>query len=287
MQTDRPGSSSEEFAVRLSWPKAGAAGRADAAPAPEPEPTTTAPPASGPGDDQPAAPPRPASPPAAVAPAPRPAPVTEILAPGGDGSRMSRAFVEAFDRLSDRLLDRIRSLRQDVDADLASVRSELSGLKQAVDEASDRAPLRQLKAGLDEVREDVLALRRAVLEWPALEQVAADVAAIRGDLAFLFEQAEDGSPAAAPSQVLAELREVVDRMAEEVQALGEQAKVGGLAPLVEEVGAVRDEMATIRRRLVIRSSPIDDEQLERIVDAVAARVVEELRATDGRRAKRR
>src|SRR5690606_31238835 len=114
---------------------------------------------------------------------PRPAPVTEILAPGADGSRMSRAFVEAFDRLSDRLLDRIRSLRQDVDADLASVRAEIQGLRQAVDEASDRAPLRQLKTGLDELRQDVLALRRAVLEWPALEQVANDVAAIRGDLA--------------------------------------------------------------------------------------------------------
>ena len=140
---------------------------------------------------------------------------------------------------------------------------------------------------MDEVREDLLALRRAVLEWPALEQVATDVAAIRGDLAFLFERSEDGSGAAPPSVVLGELREVVDRLAEEVQHLGEQAKVGGLGPLVEEVGAVRDEMVTIRRRLVLRSSPIDDEQLERIVSAVAARVVEELRAGDSRRAKRR
>jgi hypothetical protein len=287
MQTDRPGSSSEEFSVRLSWPTAGGGSRQVAAPD---RPQSPAPPAEGGQQPAPEAPPGPAPEPVAPTPAPlpaRPAPVTEVLAPGVEGSRMSRAFVEAFDRLSDRLLDRIRSLRQDVDADLASVRSELAGLRQAVDEAGDRAPLRQLKASLDEVREDVLALRRAVLEWPALDQVAGDVAAIRGDLAFLFDMTEDGEPAAAPSHVLGQLRAVVDNLAEEVTRLAEQAHVGALGPVLEEVASVRSELTSIRRRLVLRASPIDDEQLERIVDAVAARVVEELRSGDSRRPKRR
>jgi hypothetical protein len=214
-------------------------------------------------------------------------PVTEVLAPGGEGSRMSRAFVEAFDRLSDRLLDRIRSLRQDVDADLASVRAELAALRQAVDEAGDRGPLRQLKTAVEEVREDVVGLRRAVLEWPALEQVAEDVATIRGDLAFLFETAEDGSPAAAPSQLLGELRHVVQNLADEVERITAQPEVGALAPLLEEVATMRDELTSIRRRIGVRAPLLDDEQLERIVDAVAARVVDELRSGDGRRTKRR
>lgn len=299
MQTDRPGSSSEEFSVRLSWPKAEDAGRPGRERSRPQDGTTggAAPsdPGPGPADGGPAeadveaatAEPSPApSPPSVAVPAPRPAPVTEILAPGADGSRMSRAFVEAFDRLSDRLLDRIRSLRQDVDADLASVRAEIQGLRQAVDEASDRAPLRQLKTGLDELRQDVLALRRAVLEWPALEQVANDVAAIRGDLAFLFETTQDGSPAAAPNELLGELRAVVGNLADEVTRLADGARVSGLGPVVEEIGAMRDELSTIRRRLVLRASPIDDEQLERIVDAVAARVVAELRESEGRRKRR-
>ncbi len=61
MQTDRPGSSSEEFSVRLSWPKAGAA------------------PADAPATPEDAAPPAPApsaqpSPPTTPAAAPRPRP---------------------------------------------------------------------------------------------------------------------------------------------------------------------------------------------------------------------
>jgi hypothetical protein len=297
MQTDRPGPSSEEFSVRLSWPKAeGEARGRGAAPAPPGGGGATP---SGPGSGEPthateagepagpAAPEeeRPA-PPTASVPV-RTTPVTEVLAPGGDGTRLSRAFVEAFDRLSDRLLDRIRSLRQDVDADLASVRAELAALRQAVDEAGDQAPLRQLKAAVEEVREDVVGLRRAVLEWPALEQVAEDVAAIRGDLAFLFETSEDGSPAAAPSELLGELRGVVQRFGDEVDRLAnEQPQMGGLAPLLEEVAAMREELTSVRRRLVLRASPLDDEQLERLVDAVASRVVDELRSGE-RRAKRR
>jgi hypothetical protein len=294
METDRPGESSEEFSVRLSWPKAGAA-PADAPdrPAPAgPDPTARPAPTSPPTFTARTVLPRP-TPPAGEASklsAPVPERSTTVavpdIGPGGD-SRMGRVFVEAFDRLADRLLERLRSLRQDVDADLASVRSELQSLRQAVEDVGDRVQLRQLRATLDELRSDVVGLRRAVLEWPELEQVSADIAAVRGDLSFLFESTTDGSPAAAPSDLLAELQNVVGNLSDEVTRLStDQPQIGALAPLLEEVTSVRSELTQIRRRMVLRATPIDEEQLERIVDAVAARVVDELRA-ESRRGKRR
>jgi hypothetical protein len=299
MQTDRPGESSEEFSVRLSWPKAepapaDAPERTSEGSAPTARPAPTSPPtftartvlprptpstgASPSGESSRLSVP----PPASTSPAPPP----EVATAGGD-TRMGRVFVEAFDRLADRLLERLRSLRQDVDADLASVRSELQSLRQAVEDVGDRVQLRQLRATLDELRSDVVGLRRAVLEWPELEQVSADIAAVRGDLSFLFESTADGAAAAAPSELLGELQNVVASLSDEVTRLGtDQPQVGALAPLLEEVASLRSELTQIRRRMVLRATPIDDEQLERIVDAVAGRVVDELRA-ESRRGKRR
>jgi DNA-binding FrmR family transcriptional regulator len=142
-------------------------------------------------------------------------------------AQTGRVFVEAFDRLADRLLERIRSLRQDVDADLTSVRSELASLRQAVDAVADRVQMRHLRTTLEEVHGDVVGLRRAVLEWPELEQVAEDIAAVRGDLATLATDV-----ARLPS--------------------GPSAQVAAPGPA------------------------LDDEQLERIVDAVAERVAAKL-----------
>jgi hypothetical protein len=302
METDRPGESSEEFSVRLSWPKAGAAPAeaperpaadvpdAPARPAPSSPPTFTArtvlprptPPPSSPspgGEQSRLSAPTPAT--TSVA-----APVPDVASMGGD-TRMGRVFVEAFDRLADRLLERLRSLRQDVDADLASVRSELQSLRQAVEDVGDRVQLRQLRATLDELRSDVVGLRRAVLEWPELEQVSADIAAVRGDLSFLFESTADGTAPAAPSELLGELQHVVANLSDEVTRLAtDQPQMGALAPLMEEVAGLRGELTQIRRRMVLRATPIDDEQLERIVEAVAARVVDEL-SLESRRGKRR
>jgi len=295
MQTDRPGSSSEEFSVRLSWPKAGPppadapvrpGGEDPSGPSGPAEPAGSSPSPEGPPSQARPVPPRlTTSPPAARPPASTSvSSVPDIVSPGGDGTRMGKVFVEAFDRLADRLLERLRSLRQDVDADLASVRSELASLRQAVEDVGDRVQLRQLRATLDELRGDVVGLRRAVLEWPELEQVSSDIAAVRGDLSFLFESTADGAPASAPSELL----NVVANLADEVTRLAtDQPQVGALAPLLEEVASVRSELTQIRRRMVLRATPIDDEQLERLVAAVAARVVDELRAEGGRRAKRR
>jgi len=213
--------------------------------------------------------------------------VTEAVTAGADNTRMGRVFVEAFDRLADRLLERLRALRQDVDADLGAVRAELGSLRQAVDDVGDRVQLRQLRTTLDEVRADVAGLRRAVLEWPELEQVSSDIAAVRGDLSFIFEgMSEGGGSAQGPSELLSELQQVVANLGDEAGRVSGDTSPAALAPLVEEVAAMRSELTSIRKRMVLRSSPIDDEQLERIVSAVAERVTEELQA-EGRRSRRK
>jgi hypothetical protein len=246
--------------------------------------------AAGPG-----APSSPKPPAHAARPAPKPVAGTEVATRPPSGSstaveavtsgdnRMGRVFVDAFDRLADRLLERLRSLRQDVDADLAAVRSELSSLRQAVDDVGDRVQLRQVKASLDELRADVTGLRRAVLEWPELEQLAIDISAVRGDLAFLYETGLGGGDGMqAPSELLGELQAAVSALGERAHDPSlENPQLAVLAPLVEEVASVRSELTSIRRRMVLRASPLDDEQLEQIVSAVAARVVDELHAGDG------
>jgi len=314
MQSDRPDAGNEEFSVRLAWPKPSPAESAEdaseatapdakaAGPAPDVPPPPGArsapatPPVGAPVPGKPpagaakgptvTAKPRPAS--TEVARQPRPTSTAlEVANPAPDTTRMGRVFVEAFDRLADRLLERLRSLRQDVDADLTAVRSELSGLRQSVDDIGDRVQLRQLRTTLDELRADVTGLRRAVLEWPELEQITTDIAAVRSDLAFLYETGVGGGEGMqAPSELLAELQAVVAHLGERsLDPALDQPQLAVLAPLVEEVASVRSELTSIRRRIVLRSSPLDAEQLEQIVSAVAARVVEEL--GDGRRSRRR
>jgi hypothetical protein len=213
---------------------------------------------------------------------------TELIRPGGEGNRMGRVFVEAFDRLADRLLERLRSLRQDVDADLAAVRSELASLRQAVEDVGDRVQLRQLRATVDELRGDVTGLRRAVLEWPELEQVSADVAAMRSDLSFLFETSDGSGPGQGPTELLTELQAVVARLSEE--AARQQAVPDGgaaLAPVLEEVAALRTELTTIRKRMGVRPAGLEADQMEQLVEAVAQRVIDEMRDEAERRSRRR
>lgn len=211
----------------------------------------------------------------ARSPEPLPAP------PVPDGAPTGKAFVEAFDRLADRLLDRLRTLRQDVDADLTGVRTELAALRQAVDDLGDRSQLRTLQSTVDELRTELTALRRAVLEWPELEQVSSDIAAVRGDLAFIFESG-DGGGVAPPSHLLDELQRTTGTLSDEITRLGaELPQMSALNAVLEEVTAVRSELTQVRRRMVLRSKPLEDEQLEQIVAAVAARVVDSLADADG------
>ena len=210
--------------------------------------------------------------------------------PGTEGVPPGKAFVVAFDRLADRLLDRLRTLRQDIDADLGAVRLEVASLRQSVDDLSDRTQLRQVQTTVDEIRTELTALRRAVLEWPELEQVSSDIAAVRGDLAYIFESGEGGA-SGPPSHVLDELQRATGTLSDEITRLGsELPQISALSAVLDEVSSVRNELTQVRRRMVLRSGPLDEDQLEQIVAAVAARVVDSLGgggAVDDVRRKRR
>lgn len=296
MPEDPSNPSAEEFSVRLSWPKPGD-------PAPAAAPTTSKEPARPERAAAPAGPARPTSVPDLAdadddEPAERAEPTTgarfrrEARSPeplasmSVDGIPPGKVFVEAFDRLADRLLDRLRTLRQDVDADLSSVRTELASLRQVVEELGDRSQLRQLQGTVDELRTELGALRRAVLEWPELEQVSNDIAAVRGDLAFLFESG-DGQSVAPPSDLLGELQGAIATLSDEITRMGaELPQISAMGAVLEEVASVRSELAQVRRRMTVRSGPLDEAQLEQIVSAVAARVVDELTNADPKRRRR-
>lgn len=224
MPTDRPTPSDDDLAVRLQWPS-------DPSLAPQADrPAASAWPSGTDDDDTGAHSP-------------------EVVAIAGDPSRPGRTLIEAYDRLGDRVLERMRALREDIDADLTAVRSELASLRQAVDDVGDRVQLRQLRATLDELRSDVTGLRRAVIEWPELEQVSSDIAGLRSDMTDVV-QAVRGADAA-PS-------------------------IAALGPLVEELAELRGEVTSLRRRITLRgegSAPVLDEaQLARLADQVADRI---------------
>jgi hypothetical protein len=293
MDDDPTDSSSDEFAVRLSWPKVVVPPpeepEAEAKDAPKDAPKPAVTPRFKPAIPAARAPshlPKPAAgaaPATLRAPASAPRPAAPTSPEPGQESGVARTFVDAFDRLSDRLLDRLRVLRQDVDADLNGLRSEVAMLRQAVEDNTYGLQIRQLQTSLDEVRAEVAGLRRAVLEWPELERVADEVSAVRGDLSFLFDATSDGeSPG--PSAVVTELREVVGRLTEGIAASA-ASESGQAAFLVDEVSSIRTQLGELARRM---PAGLDDErQLDRLADAVAERLFEQLDAGGGRRSKRR
>jgi ABC-type transporter Mla subunit MlaD len=197
---------------------------------------------------------------------------------------VARTFVDAFDRLSERLLERLRTIRQDVDTDLQAVRTELNQLRQSFEDASQSVQLRQLHASLEEVRGDVEGLRRVVLEWPELDRLSDDVAAMRGDLSLLFDPARDSGDHA-PSAVLGELESTVERLAAGVGRIEEAGGARELSWLVDEVAAVRTDVHKLLKR-VRPTVRLDPEQIDLIADAVAARLRDEPDA-GGRRSRRK
>lgn len=209
--------------------------------------------------------------------------------PSASSSGGASLLLSAYDRLSDRVLERLRMLREDLDAELSGVRSEVGTLRHAVDDVADRVQLRQVRAALDGLRGDVAGLRSAVLEWPELEQLGDDVRVIRAALTGVTAADRplppdiddgDGLATVESRQELAELaalmREQVraaDQSTAEVRLLRtelvelqalvqahEAPSLSVLAPLIEEVGAVREElvevreeMAALRRRIALRA----------------------------------
>lgn len=146
--------------------------------------------------------------------------------------------------------------------ELALVRQELADLRHAMDDIADRVQLRQLRASLEELRGEVISLRRVVLEWPDLERLTTEVGALRSQLVDLAAV----SPASS--------RATVEITSEAV------------APLAEEVAALRTELVSLRRRIALRGQSTDagtdDERLERIVESVLRRLSEDT-ATPARR----
>lgn len=196
--------------------------------------------------------------------------------PTDGGSGLRRAVVDAYDRLADRILHRLRSVHDDLGADLAEVRTELTALRQTVEDLGERVQLRQLRAAVDELRSDVTGLRRVVLEWPELERVSADIAALRADMTDVVAKLSDleaGGPGSAPRvgtlaplvEEIAALREempsldgVLDELAEVKAAVARRparATAGLSDELVEELASLREEVASLRRRIPLRAAP--------------------------------
>lgn len=204
---------------------------------------------------------------------------SELVRPGPMTAGRNRFGVEAFDRLAARVLERLAGMGEDLELALTAMRSEVAELRHAVDDVASRVEMRQMKAATEELRGDVNGLRRAVLEWPELEQVSSDVAGLRADLAMLLERKD-------PAEVLGQIdtAELVGR--EELAELlarkpdtDDRPTVAALAPLVEEVAAVRSELATVRRRMSVKAKPDDLTLTEGQIDQLVSAVVERLSAS--------
>ena len=179
-------------------------------------------------------------------------------------SGLRRTIVEAYDRLADRLTQRLRSVHDDLDADLAALRSEMAGLRQAVDDLSDGVQMRPLHAAIDDLRSDIAGLRQVVLEWPELEQVGNDLTGLRADVAELVSRAEptgssEGRAASPRLELLAPVLEEISAMR---SALDARPAAGGSDvsdQVLEELAGLRAEVASLRRRIVLRAGPPPDD----------------------------
>lgn len=163
---------------------------------------------------------------------------------------LRRAVVEAHDRLADRVLQRLRTVREDLDADMTELRSEIGALRESVEMAGDDLALRQIRTSIHELRSEVVALRHAILESPVLARLGDDVAALRDDLAALT-----GGEVVIPAP----------------------GAPGVPVAVADELEALRMELASLRRRIALRASTeepdvLNDAAINRISEAVAARL---------------
>ncbi len=237
MSTTEPDrTTSDPSRVRLSWPgdtrDAGTGpSPADAEPATEhPEPVTVDPV------------PPPFTRPSSLVPA------AEVDA--GGSSALRRAVVEAYDRLAERVLQRLRAVHEDLDADLTEIRSELGTLRQAVDDLGDRVQLRSMRSALDDLRSDVAGLRRAVIEWPELERVSADITALRADMSEVASRLS-----VPPAESGDQLAAVVD----EVRRLSTTLSGLPLAPAPDpRIDAVTSDLSALRRELAALGHAVTD-----------------------------
>ena len=131
----------------------------------------------------------------------------------------------------------------DIYADLAAVRSELSGLRRAMGLVVARDELHELQASINELQGDMSAvLDRRVTgssKGGELKAIRAELAAIR--------QLVEGSES-----------------------------LPALEPLVEEVRGLREEVSALRRRIPVRPEKpqmqLSEDQLQRLVLEIGARL---------------
>lgn len=133
------------------------------------------------------------------------------------------------------------------DDQLSLLRRDVADLRHAIDDLSDRVELRQVRAAVEDLRSEVIALRRVVVEWPELEQLITAVGSLRSDVADLRTGPLTASDPAA-QVALTQLREAVGRL--QVQP----GPLAALAPVIEEIGTLREEMVSLRRRIALRAS---------------------------------
>lgn len=179
-----------------------------------------------------------------------PLPLVEADSMGGPALR--RAVVDAHDRLADRVLQRLRAFREDIDADLAELRSEMAALRQSVEDMGDRMPARQIRSSLEELRGDLAGLRRAGFDGSQLEHISGELAGLRSDLADLAARMDDGAGRPGPPS----------------------ASPG---PVANELAELRSEIASLRRRISLRvavpdAGGLSDAQIEKVAEAVAGRL---------------
>jgi hypothetical protein len=134
-----------------------------------------------------------------------------------------------------------RAATPDEDAALAEpVHQPLQSVRE--DTSSDLA---QLRGSIDELRGEVASLRLAVLEGPTLGRVTADVAALRADMADVIGRLAGGKSTGSGAS-LASLAPLV----EEVAAL--RGDLTSLVPVADELSRLREEVAGLRRRIPLR-----------------------------------
>ncbi len=305
-----------DFRVRLSWPQG-----VDPTPLEqEPPPASSAPewPEEAFEDDEEQDQVAPPSPPLAP---PAQFERTEPVSLGGGqvltssipyGLPPNRQVMEAYDRLADRVLDRLAGLRADVDTDLTQVRSELASLRHAVEDVADRVQIRQLRSSIEELRDEMTGLHDSVLDGPDLEHLSGELASLRADVADLLDpepvgpaheellatvaSLRDEVRAQDTSEDLAELVASVEALRADLAERGDDALeaidvlrqemlgslaataersspvLAALSPFLEELGALREELQAMKRRITLRaneSSPaLSDGQLEWLAEAV-------------------
>lgn len=254
----------DAFAFRLSWPGDPASDGDERADEPSPEtevsgdrehPAEEVPPVSPPraddaavgsapsfAHDQPGR--RPSDSPQPDRGSDGPSGVGQEVAPvQANAERVARLVVEAYDRLGGEVRGELRAMQADLDVDLAAVRGELASLRTSIGDVAERVQLRHLRSAIDELRSDVTALRRSVVEAPELEQVTSDVANLRSAMVDLLEkQVELSRELAAATERLSQRD---DSAAPALEALhrelgGLRSLVGGLR--IEDLGAAVEDL---------------------------------------------